>query len=366
MRWVVRFTKEQLSVITAPEKKVIVSASAGTGKTATLIGAANEFMKEKDSRLAVITLTNAAADELKERMTVLPVFVGTIHSFALRELEKISESKLYIHSIMTEKKMKEVLLTSYIHFYDVRRNYKEEINNIFRFLTDKDYQPKESSKYQRVIKKYTQIKKERGLYDFMDAPEYLLEVLGKIKYKLDFTHLLVDEIQDIDKYEFDLINKFDCRVMVIGDPRQTIFQFRNSFYGVFDKFRNLGYNLYVLTKNFRSFQEILDFADSGLEAVKGSGGVITDSILLEVNPESTVLCRYNREVNILSSFFPNVHTVHSYKGLEEDDIVIINFSTSNEEGQNIMFVAKTRARNRLGMSSLDEAIRIGEKIKYGL
>ena len=362
-----KFTEEQLSVISAPEDKVIVSASAGTGKTSTLVEAAARAINEEGSKVVILTLTNAAANEFKDRLKVLPHFAGTIHSFALSELNKIKEQNLFYPLIMSESQMRKLLLRSYIHFHEVDRDYKETIVDIYNFMVDRGFQVEYSnqSKYNRVIRKYNELKREDGLYDFLDGPRYLLEVIGKIKYKLDYTHLFVDEVQDIDYYEFELIKLFDSKTLLIGDPRQTIFQFRNSFDRVFDKFRKLGYNLYILTKNFRSYQEILDYSKSYLTAVRGFGGTVTGSSLLYANKDSVILCRYNSQVQALERYFENVHTVHSYKGLEADDVIVMSFSTQNEENRNMMLVGLTRSRKRLGIVSFDECIEIGRKIKYG-
>lgn len=364
-----KFTREQLSVISAPNRHVIVNASAGTGKTATLIGKANKVMSMESPLTVIFTLTVAAAEEIKSRLKIKPTFTGTIHSFAIRELNIIKDKGLYSHTFMTEKKVRDLLLTSYIHFYPINRSYKKELNEIYEFLMNKEFQVDRAkvSKFNRVIKKYELLKKERGLYDYHDAPEYLLKVLNKTGYKLPYKNLLVDEIQDIDEIEFNLINKFGGDVFLIGDPQQTIFQFRNSFSHVFDKFEELGYNLFILTRNFRSYKEILKYAGSYLTPERGSGGSVFESgALLRDNPKSIILCRYNMEVDILSTMFENVSTIHKYKGLEEDDIVVIDFEVKSEEDKNIMFVAKTRARNRIDKISLETAIKIGREIKYGL
>lgn len=363
-----KYTKEQQAIISAPETKVLVNASAGTGKTFTLIAAATKVINEQEnSKVAVFTLTRDAAEELKNRFQILPTFLGTIHSFALNELKEMERQHLLISEIMSPEKMKRLLLASYNHFYEIRRNFKSTINDIFKYMTDRSYVPDiaTATRYDRVIKHYTKMKEEQGLYDFTDAPEYLFKKIKELDYKTKYTHLFVDEVQDIDTWEFELVKWFPGEVLAIGDPKQNIYQFRNSISHVFDKLENLGYNLYVLTKNFRSYQEILDYAGALLESTRGTGGEITNSSMLNLEEEVVVLCRYNHQVKRLSPYFDNVRTVHSYKGLESENVLVVYFQPDTEENENIMFVALTRAMNRLGIDTYDNIVEMGRKIKYG-
>ena len=363
-----KYTKEQASIINATEDKVLVNASAGTGKTHTLIGAASKIIKEEeDSKVAVFTLTRGAAEELKGRFEKLPAFVGTIHSFAILEILEMEKKHLLISEIMSNEKMKRLLSQSYHHFYPIRKNYNLEINDIFKFMTDRDYRPdiELTSRYHRVVDHYNERKKELGIYDFTDAPEYYYKKAKELGYESEYTHLFVDEVQDIDTWEFELISDFKGRVFAIGDPRQNIYQFRNSITSIFEKFEKMGYNIYILTVNFRSYQEILDYAGAILKSTRGNGGTITNASIFDIRDDVTVLCRYNHQVKKLIPYFDDVRTVHAFKGLESDNVFVVNFAENSEENENIMFVAKTRAKNILGIDTFDNAIEKGRKIKYG-
>jgi len=68
------FTKEQLSAIETRDKTLLVSAAAGSGKTATLTeriirSITDEKNPEDISRMLIVTFTNAAVDELRGRIT---------------------------------------------------------------------------------------------------------------------------------------------------------------------------------------------------------------------------------------------------------------------------------------------------------
>ena len=68
------FTPEQLSAIDTRDKTLLVSAAAGSGKTATLTERIIRSIVDEDdpkdiSRMLIVTFTNAAVDELRERIT---------------------------------------------------------------------------------------------------------------------------------------------------------------------------------------------------------------------------------------------------------------------------------------------------------
>ena len=64
-------TKEQKRAIESDNAKILVSASAGTGKTTVMINRIVRLLKEEKAKpedLLVITFTNAAAAEMEERL----------------------------------------------------------------------------------------------------------------------------------------------------------------------------------------------------------------------------------------------------------------------------------------------------------
>ncbi len=69
----VRWTKEQQQVIDARKKNILVSAAAGSGKTAVLVERIIQMISDEKhpvdiDRLLIVTFTNAAAAEMRERI----------------------------------------------------------------------------------------------------------------------------------------------------------------------------------------------------------------------------------------------------------------------------------------------------------
>ena len=72
----VQWTKEQQEVIRLRDRNILVSAAAGSGKTAVLVERILSKITDKDhpvdiDRLLIMTFTRAAAGEMKERISAL-------------------------------------------------------------------------------------------------------------------------------------------------------------------------------------------------------------------------------------------------------------------------------------------------------
>lgn len=61
-----------------------------------------------------------------------------------------------------------------------------------------------------------------------------------------------------------------------------------------------------------------------------------------------ILCRTNKQVKEIRSWgYNNVSTIHQAKGLEYDNVVVVDFEIDTIEELNIAYVALTRARDNL-------------------
>lgn len=104
-----KWTTRQKQAITARNREILVSAAAGSGKTAVLIERVMSLLEEgmQLDRMLVMTFTHAAADEMKERLTELlsqraegnehlrrqyaalgRADISTLHSFCMRLIKQ--------------------------------------------------------------------------------------------------------------------------------------------------------------------------------------------------------------------------------------------------------------------------------------
>ena len=67
---------------------------------------------------------------------------------------------------------------------------------------------------------------------------------------------------------------------------------------------------------------------------------------IKTNP--MILCRTNKQVKAIQEFgYTNVSTVHQAKGLEYDNVIVVDTAIKNMEDLNIAYVALTRARDNM-------------------
>jgi DNA helicase-2/ATP-dependent DNA helicase PcrA len=135
--------------------------------------------------------------------------------------------------------------------------------------------------YEDLLTKYKRLTFNRMVKLAVENIDKKSDVLAHVK------HLIVDEYQDINRAQEHLIKSLgkNGHIFVVGDPRQTIYQFRGSDAGCFEEFARVYENVETIpiTENRRSGKAIVelanDFSDcfehekyAHLEAVRAEKG----------------------------------------------------------------------------------------------
>lgn len=212
--------KAQQEIVDSKEHKIIVGAGAGSGKTRVLIERVKKLLLDgvEPSNMVVITFTNMAAEELKERLIdvhgIGDCFVGTIHSFANKIFKNSNEVyKLYTEEIqdqfmtvLTNLYAKYITMDKYFIWKDTRRKIDlgildeselqavllpseiYEINVFMGDIKNEEYPDTVPS----LCKKHNVITFDELL---KRTTEYFKSINGKVEY------LFVDEFQDIGPLE---------------------------------------------------------------------------------------------------------------------------------------------------------------------
>ena len=98
--------------------RVFVSAGAGSGKTRVITEKAKHAVRQRvagPNEIAVITFTNKATDEVRERLQDLPgVTVDTIHRLAMRVIEELGGSRPQISNLATDNRRRQKLLSKWL------------------------------------------------------------------------------------------------------------------------------------------------------------------------------------------------------------------------------------------------------------
>jgi DNA helicase-2/ATP-dependent DNA helicase PcrA len=280
-----KLNKEQLQAATAPLGHNLVIASAGTGKTSTIVGRIAYLLEEglKPEEILLLTFTNKAAAEMKERVTkVLPqaknIEAGTFHSVSYKWLKKLNKNL-----VLKQPKDLRILFKSIYDKRDFSRlgidekpysaNYLFDLYSLYlnsnassfeEWLTARaPAQEEYAIIYEDIFDEYEKVKKEHNLVDFNSL---LIEMINALKSGIEnpFREILVDEYQDTNPLQNEFIEsvKKDS-LFCVGDYDQSIYAFNGadiSIISTFDK-RYENAKIHTLKKNYRSYGEILDIAN---------------------------------------------------------------------------------------------------------
>lgn len=269
-----RLNEYQKAAVFDESSACLVNANVGSGKTTVLITKVMYLHYEKQipyEQMVVLTFTNKAADEIKERLHALEPEIteeqlwgfGTFHSVCLTMLKKMLpvENLGYTKEFMVmypdeELEMAEQLILT----YQLKIKYK---NRLKKRLEQKN------SKYQDDIEKLKALlKEEKRRQDKMTFDELLENTCNLVKMSEqkmdDISWIIVDEVQDSDEKQLELIDclkKPQTCFFAVGDPNQVIYSWRGSAFHIFYQLKTK-YQATELTLpvNYRSSSEILAVA----------------------------------------------------------------------------------------------------------
>ena len=269
-----RLNEYQKAAVFDESSACLVNANVGSGKTTVLITKVMYLHYEKQipyEQMVVLTFTNKAADEIKERLYALEPEIteeqlwgfGTFHSVCLTMLKKMLpvENLGYTKEFMVmdpdeELEMAEQLILT----YQLKIKYK---NRLKKRLEQKN------SKYQDDIEKLKALlKEEKRRQDKMTFDELLENTCKLVKMSEqkmdDISWIIVDEVQDSDEKQLELIDclkKTQTCFFAVGDPNQVIYSWRGSAFHIFYQLKTK-YQATELTLpvNYRSSSEILAVA----------------------------------------------------------------------------------------------------------
>ena len=269
-----RLNEYQKAAVFDESNACLVNANVGSGKTTVLITKVMYLHYEKQipyEKMVVLTFTNKAADEIKERLYALEPEIteeqlwgfGTFHSVCLTMLKKMLpvENLGYTKEFMVMDPDEELgMAEQLILTYQLKIKYK---NRLKKRLEQKN------SKYQDDIEKLKALlKEEKRRQDKMTFDELLENTCNLVKMSEqkmdDISWIIVDEVQDSDEKQLELIDclkKPQTCFFAVGDPNQVIYSWRGSAFHIFYQLKTK-YQATELTLpvNYRSSSEILAVA----------------------------------------------------------------------------------------------------------
>ena len=375
--------EEQRNVILDDSKYLMVIAGAGSGKTTTMSAKVKylvEIKKVDPKSIALISFTNKAVEELKQRINKdfnIPCDISTFHSLAYKILKQSGKK----YEIMTfpqeiinnyfktnKKEVKTLKNPQYsLEFINLYKNnkivFRNKTKKIKALLNLYDY--------------YINYMKENNLIDFEDMINMCYEELKKNKIEIKYEYIIIDEFQDISLNRYKLIELIseisNAKIIVVGDDWQAIFSFAGSDVNLFHEFSKKA-NVLKITNTYRNSQELIDIA--GFFVMKNNSQIkkqlksnknlkkvinivscfkkvrslckVIDMLVKEygLNQKILVISRYKFDINnyidnkrlikkdskIIYSKYKNLNitflTIHASKGLGYDNVIILNLNKS--------------------------------------
>lgn len=290
---------EQLDVVLHGDGPCLVLAGAGSGKTRAITYRVAYLIEKGVSvdNILLVTFTNKAAAEMKERVKVLTgqesflPWSGTFHHIAYRILKQYapllgygnnfsvldsddSESliKICIKEFRPDSTKRFPTASSIASVISFSRNAEMPISKVVeeRYEHWLPFLPEIG----KISVEYEKRKREANAMDFDDLLINLSSLLDQSdvvrKFSNQFKFILVDEYQDTNTIQASIVRKLSAEhknILVVGDDAQSIYSFRAATIENILRFEKdyPGAKIFKLETNYRSSEEIVSVANSVIE-----------------------------------------------------------------------------------------------------
>ncbi|AQW85939.1 ATP-dependent DNA helicase [Campylobacter pinnipediorum subsp. caledonicus] len=374
-----RLNQEQYTAATAPFGANLVIASAGTGKTSTIVARIAHLLNLgcDPQKILLLTFTNKAATEMIERLNryfdksiTSSITSGTFHSVSYTLLKKIgknvtlkqpSELKMLLKSIVEKRKfyhLSDIKPYGGAYLYDVYslyQNSSQDDNFHDYFVAKNSEQAVYAEIYEDILKEFELEKEKFGYVDFNDL---LIKMRDELKNNIDikYDEILIDEYQDTNTLQGSLIDAFNTKsLFCVGDFDQSIYAFNGAnieIIGSFkDRFKDA--NIYALNVNYRSSSSILALAN---KVISNNPRLYEKKLVVsrEGKFKNPTLLVYNE----LFDQYTNIADIISLSPYDRENIAIIFRNNSSADGIEVALKEKGINSKRKGGISFFESKEI--------
>jgi DNA helicase-2/ATP-dependent DNA helicase PcrA len=290
----------QREAVTYGDGPLLILAGAGSGKTRVLthrIAYLTATGAAKPSEILAITFTNKAAGEMRDRAGLLvgrqvrAMWVMTFHSACARMLRAHADRLGYTRqfTIYDQADARRLVKRCLDELgIDPKRftpnSIHTQISDAKNRLRDADAYGQMVGSYfeQTVADAYRMYERELHRMNAMDFDDLLVRAVNVLelfpevreRYTNGFRHVLVDEYQDTNHAQYrwlQLLAGEHRNLAVVGDPDQSIYQFRGADIRNILEFEDDFPDAQVvrLEQNYRSTQTILDAANAVISNNRG-------------------------------------------------------------------------------------------------
>lgn len=287
---------QQIAVVNHVDGPILVVAGPGSGKTRVLTERIRRLLSIEGGhfRVLALTFTNKAADEMKQRLADLGedrerAFIGTLHGFCLDVLQERGKAvgvdgtpHIFEHvqdrrDVLLQAIRNDPFLSERVAAIADSAERSRQIDSWLTMVSRIKTHPVtcaviDDDESQKVFDAYESGMRACNAYDFDDllllACRLFVEnpKIGNIYRKL-YRFICVDEAQDMNEAQYAVIQAICSdahrNVMLVGDPRQSIYGFTMSGPEYMEQFgAEFEAERTELTANFRSSRAVVEFAQS--------------------------------------------------------------------------------------------------------
>lgn len=297
-----------------------------------------------------------------------------------------------------------MLLFTFINLFKGNNFKFEKFSSFLNLndLEDNEFLKKRNRKILLLVKeiyiRYMNYLSKNSSVDFHDMINKSINVVEKCGTR-EYKYIIIDEYQDISLVKCELIRlikeKTGAKILAVGDDFQSIYRFAGSNLNVFIDFEDYFpcSKVFRLEKTYRNSKELLDimgnfilknkrqiskqlFSDKRFEKpiciyyYDNNLNDVLNSIIRDIGEDYLIVGRNNNDFLGLGKYKEHCLTVHKSKGLEADNVIIVNledgvngfpnkmvnddvlkYVSDNydafpyEEERRLFYVAMTRTRN---------------------
>lgn len=279
----------QQQAVFSEDQKLLLSAMVGSGKTTVLTHKVLylHFIKGVPlSQMAVLTFTNKAAREIKERIltfyenSTLPSsdemkYFGTFHSVArqlIKEHPNLQELGFTPAFSIMDQEAKEDFLQRLIVSHELDVKYRNKLDKRLKlYRSEKQIIHGNMKTPDDLVQLLNVSRKEKQANNLMDFDDLISMVNWLLKLKKTFVPqwIIVDEFQDCNEEQIELIQNLSDEgnhFFAVGDPNQSIYAWRGSTNAIFQNYiDDQSCAIMKLPLNYRTSGQLLNAASCLLQ-----------------------------------------------------------------------------------------------------
>ena len=369
---------------------IIAQAGAGSGKSHTVVGRLSYLQEQKENlnNALVLSFTNAAADNIKDRFPdiqseTLARMFDNIYRETYPSQELVSIETL--HNTLKLLDLSSNVFQNIPSDEDPNKYYTQDqldrIIDVFKTIT-KNYVQSQIS-FKKIDHNELSAKLIALVAKYKNAIEAILNAIGQTTLELEpvmihhhlangggqlsipkeysqINYIITDESQDISTFEYNLllefVNENKAQLLIVGDGSQTLYEFRSSDPRYMNALEaSQVFTTYKLETNYRSKQAILSYANEFLKVISAND---IAQIQLQSNDKTPLTwADYTKAVEIQDI---NVRGTSDYndalKGVFQYDKVKNYVLTKLKNGEQVALVGYTRQELMIIRQALEQLL----------